>query len=249
MHKHHQDSINNMIEHYREDTEIKALFLIGSVATGTERPDSDIDAVAVVSDEYHEQKKLTGLEEVYFGKCTYEGGYFNIHYMTVNELNFLAEQGSEPMRNMFSGSVPLYCDIQDLPKLVEKIPVFQKEEGKERQFKFYCTFRMFYNYFWCSCKPTGYMRHHVADGMIYNLYRLILIENEVLFPSMRKLEEYVQRAPKKPENIIEKCHAFMETLSDNDCLALIESYEGWTAYDYPKNHNVVMNNFYEPYEY
>lgn len=34
MYKHHEESIKNMISHYRENEEIKALFLIGSVATG-----------------------------------------------------------------------------------------------------------------------------------------------------------------------------------------------------------------------
>lgn len=250
MYQHHEQSIENMIKHYRENAEIKALFLIGSIATGTERPDSDIDAVAIVSEEYYILKKNTeGLEEVYFGKCTYEGGYFNIHYMTRGELVQLAQNGSEPMRNMFSCAHSLYCDEPDLPDLIADIPVFQRSEAESKQFRFYCTLKMFYTYFWVSCKPEGFMRLHVADGMIYHLYRLILIENEILFPSMRKLEEYVKRAPNKPERIIEKCHRFMQSLSDEDCLALVESYESWTGYDYPKDHNIIMNHFADPYEW
>ena len=52
MYKHHQESIENMIAHYTQDPEVIALFLVGSVATGTERLDSDLDGVAVVSQEY-----------------------------------------------------------------------------------------------------------------------------------------------------------------------------------------------------
>jgi predicted nucleotidyltransferase len=52
MYKHHQESIENMTAHYGTHPEIIALFLVGSIATGTERPDSDIDGVAVVSPEY-----------------------------------------------------------------------------------------------------------------------------------------------------------------------------------------------------
>ncbi len=127
MYQHHEESIQNMIKHYSEDAEIKALFLIGSVATDTERPDSDIDAVAIVSEEYYLRKKNSvGLEEVYFGKCTYEGGYFNIHYMTRGELEQLAKNGSEPMRNMFSCARTLYCDEPELPDLVAGIPIFQR---------------------------------------------------------------------------------------------------------------------------
>lgn len=250
MYKHHEESIENMIKHYREDEEIKALFLIGSVATGTERPDSDIDGVAIVSKSYCEQKKNDeGLEEVYYGKCTYEGGYFNIHYMTREDLEEIVKKGSEPMRNRFSCARTLFCDEPDLPDLVAQIPVFQKSEAEAKKHRYYCTFKMFHTYFWLSRKPEGFMRHHVADGMIFNLYRLILLENEILFPSMRKLEEYVKRAPNKPDNIIEKCHRLMETLSDEDCQALVDSYEAWTSYDYPRDHNIVMNNFAEPYEW
>jgi len=250
LYKHHGESVENMIKHYRENIDIKALFLIGSVAVGTERPDSDIDAVAIVSKEYYEQKKNSGeLEEVYYGKCTYECGYFNIHYMTRENLEEISQSGTEPMRNMFDRARILYCDEPDLPELVDIIPVFQKNEAEIKKFRFYCAMKMFHTYYWVCCKPDGFMRLHVANGIIYNLYRLILLENEILFPSVRKLEEYVNRAPDKPNQIIQKCERFMKSLSDEDCVELIRSYEMWTAYDYPKNHNIIMNNFSNPYEY
>jgi predicted nucleotidyltransferase len=250
MYEHHKESIENMKKHYRENPEIKALFLIGSVATETANPGSDIDAVAIISHEYHEKKKNgEGLEEVYYGKCTYEGGYFNIHYMTREDLIKTGESGSEPMRNRFSSARVLFCDEPDLPELAASIPVFQKTEGKKNQFKFYCSMRMYYNYFWWTCKPDGYMRFHIANGIIYFLYRLILLENEILFPSVRKLEEYVINTSNKPDKIIEKCQKFMQTLSDEGCLAVITEYESWTSYDYPKDHNIIMNNFMNPFEF
>lgn len=239
-----------MIVHYRENPEVRALFLIGSVVTGTERTDSDIDAVAVVSHQEFERKRQNeGTLEVVHGKCTYEGGYFDTHYMSREELEKLAESGSEPMRNMFVSARVLFCDEPSLPKLVAKLPKYPKKEADDKQIRFYCTLKQFYRYFWVICKPTGFMRFHVADGMIYNLYRLILIENEMLFPSMRKLEETVILAPNKPEDIVEKCQKFMQTLSDEDCAALVESYEAWTSYDFPKEQNTVMNNFADTWEW
>ncbi|MCL2016087.1 MAG: nucleotidyltransferase domain-containing protein [Defluviitaleaceae bacterium] len=250
MFKHHEESIKNMISHYQKNAEIIALFLIGSVATGTARADSDLDGVAVVSENYLEwRRKNGGLEEVCREGCTYEGGYFNIHYMTIKNLENTAANGQEPMRNMFVAAQPLFCPDPAIQSLVAKIPIFQTADAAAKQFKFYCTFRMFYNYFWVSCKPTGYMRHHVIDGMIYNLYRLILLENQILFPSMRKLEEYVKAAPNKPANILEKCAALMSTQSNEDCTALVAAYETWTSYDFPKDHNVIMNNFNNPLEW
>lgn len=250
MYKHHEESIEKMAEYFRENDEVLALFLVGSVATGTEREDSDIDGVVILTpEEYARKKAAGGTLEVIHGKCTYEGGYFDIHYHTREDLENILVSGSEPMRNMFTAARVLICKDEGLKDLVAKIPLYPKKAAEEKRLRFYSTFKQFYVYFWQACKPTGFSRFHIADGMIYNLYRLILIENEILFPSMRKLEETVIAAKNKPDQIVEKCHKLMKSLSDEDCRALVESYENWTTYDFPKVHNTVMNNFADTWEW
>jgi len=252
MYKHHEESIKNMTAYYCQNKEIIALFLIGSVATGTERSNSDIDGVAIVSQEYFEEKKKKSMEcESVFGKCSYEGGYFDIHFMTRQHLENLANNDSEPGRNMFTNAQPLFCHQPDLLELAAKIPIFQKQEAASKQLRFYCTLKQSYSYFWKICKPEGFAKHHTASVMVYNLYRLILIENEILFPSVRKLETFVINAKNKPDGIVEKCRKFMTTLTDEDALTLIESYESWTSYNYPdpKNFQFISNNYFNPWEY
>jgi len=254
MMKHHEESIKNMIAHYRENPEIIALFLIGSVATGTERPDSDLDGVAVVSPEYFLKIKNsdTAIEvmEIVRGKCTYEGGYFDVHYTTKQELINTSKNGTEPKRNMFSCSRALFCNDPDLPEIVSRIPIFQKEEAAEKQLRYYCTLKMSYTYFLTVCKPEGFARFHTVSRMVYCLYRLILLENETLFPSIRKLEITVKQVKNKPEMFIEKCRRFMQSMSDEDALELINIYEEWTSFGYPdiKDYHIITNNFYDPYE-
>ncbi|MCL1878135.1 MAG: nucleotidyltransferase domain-containing protein, partial [Defluviitaleaceae bacterium] len=236
--------------HFRADARIKALFLIGSLATGTEREDSDVDGVAIISqEELERRKKNEGTLEVVHGKCTYPGGYFDIHYHTREDLENFAQSGSEPVRNMFSCAQVLFCDEPDLAELAAKIPLYPKAEAAKKQLRFYCTLKQSYGYFWFACKPEGYFRHHVADIMIFNLYRLILIENEILFPSIRKLEETVIAAPNKPEGIVDIARRLLTTLDDSDCGALLHAYETWTSYDFPKDHNTVMNNFADTWEW
>lgn len=250
MYQHHADSIMRMAEYYRKDPHICALFLIGSVATHTERPDSDLDGVAIIPPEYYAQKQAgIGTMEVVHGHCTYEGGYFDIHFLTKDLLRELAEKGSEPMRNMFSCAQPLFCDDPELIELAKIIPSYPRAEKSQKLKQYYCTFKMFYRYFWKACKPEGFARLHVADGMIYSLYRLILVENELLFPGFRKLETRVIDAPDKPDNIVEMCRRFISTLSDEDAAALIHAYETWRSYDYPKDQAVVSNNFRDPYDW
>jgi hypothetical protein len=71
-----------------------------------------------------------------------------------------------------------------------------------------------------------------------------------LFPSCRKLETFVKNALKKPSGIVEKCQKFMASLTDENALALIESYESWTSYKYPdpKEFQFIANNYYNPLE-
>ncbi len=53
-----------------------ALILAGSVAKGTERADSDLDGMVIVSEEeYAEKEKNNTTTETIDGFCTYEGGY------------------------------------------------------------------------------------------------------------------------------------------------------------------------------
>jgi len=249
--KHHEESIKNMITHFKANPEIIALFLIGSVATGTERPDSDLDGVAVVSSEYYLKKQETGMtSESVRGKCTYEGGYFDVHYISKEELLNLSENGKEPMRNMFSCARTLYTHDPELPEIVSRIPVFQKTEAEEKQLRFYCMMKMSYTYFLAVCQPEGFARSHTVNRIIYSLYRLILQENQILFPSTRKLEVTVKNCSNKPDSIIEKCHQFIQSMSDEDALDLIDSYERWTSYKYPdpKDFQFIANHFNDPYE-
>ncbi|MCL2765150.1 MAG: nucleotidyltransferase domain-containing protein [Treponema sp.] len=259
MYKHHKESIVSMIAHYGQNPKIIALFLVGSIATGTERPDSDIDGIAVVTPDFFEEKKKLFFDEndksgdvieSCFGKCTYDGGYFDIHYMTKKHMEELAENGPEPKRNKFTSAKMLFCRQAGLQELAKKIPVFQKQEAASKQLRFYCTLKQSYSYYWLICKPEGFMKDHIANSMVYNLYRLILIENEILFPSLRKLEACIINAFNKPADIVEKCQKFLTTLADEDALALIESFENWTSYKYPdpKEFQFIANNCINPWE-
>ena len=83
MYQHHLDSIEKMKEYFRPTEGIIALVLGGSVAKGNERPDSDLDALVILTPEAYAKKLAEGrTAECVFGHCTYEGGYFDVKYMT-----------------------------------------------------------------------------------------------------------------------------------------------------------------------
>ncbi len=55
MYRHHQQSIENMKDYFRERGAV-ALILAGSVAKGTERSDSDLGGIVILSEEEYAEK-------------------------------------------------------------------------------------------------------------------------------------------------------------------------------------------------
>lgn len=244
MYKHHEESLKIMEQMFRERDEVIALIFGGSVAKGLERPDSDLDGMAVVEDEYYEKLAAENrTAESIAGYCTYEGGYFDIKYLTKDFLVQAAEKASEPTRNSFVKSRVLFTRDPEIEELVAAIPVFQEQEMEEKMLSFYSDLQLNYGYFWKVCKPDGYMRIRVASELVYSIYRLILQENRVLFPSNRRLEETVEKVENKPENIVKMCREFCYSLDEELLDRIIADYHAWTSWEHPKDIPIFASRY------
>ncbi len=249
MYQHHEESLRIMEKMFREREEVIALVFGGSVAKGMERPDSDLDGMAIVTDAYYEgllEENRTA--EVIPGHCTYEGGYFDIKYMTKDFLRKAAQKASEPTRNSFVKSRVLFTRDPEIESLVAAIPVFQEEEREEKLMSFYCDLQLNYGYFWKCCRPEGYMKIRVASEMIYCIYRLILQEKRVLFPCNRRLEKTVMGIEDKPEGIVELCRNFADTLEDGLADAIMAAYHAWSSWEHPTDPSIFCSRYAMDFE-
>jgi predicted nucleotidyltransferase len=170
--EHHAESISIAIEHYKENKDVSALFLLGSVATGENRDNSDLDFVAIVPHEIFLEKKRrhTDCESV-FGKCTYEDGYFDTHFMSVKVLREIEANDSEPSRNMFNKAACLFSDNKEIEGLVRAIPTFKNLDVNALQFRQYCTMKQGYRYYLNVTQPQGFARHHYVDLFVNSVYK------------------------------------------------------------------------------
>ena len=233
MYQHHEESLKIMVEHYRSQPGVIAFIFGGSVSKGMERPDSDLDGMVIVSPEEFEQRVSNNTTcEVTYGKCTYPEGYFDVKYMTKEYLQLAAEKGSEPTRASFYMAKVMFTQDPEIEELVAKIAAFQQQEKPEKMLSFYADLMLSYEYYWKMCRVENYMKIRTASEMVYCIYRLILQENEILFPCNRRLEQYVELAPNKPEGIVEMCKEFTNTLSDDLIDNIIEAYQGWTTWQH-----------------
>lgn len=244
MYKHHQESINNLIDYFKNDKEIIAIILGGSVAKECARPDSDIDAIVVVTEEkYSQLEKANNLSECLIGHCTYENGYFDIKYCTEGYLKAVKEYGSEPSRNAFGPSRCLYSNNAEIETWVKKIPVFQIKEKEEKLLTFYSALSLNSDYFWGASKNDNYLKMRTATDIVLFGFRLLLQEYEVLFPCHKSLIQTVSNLRNKPEDIVIKANTFLSTLSDASKNDFVHSIINFIKYKPPQNYAEILTRY------
>lgn len=249
MYKHHEESLKNLVDYFNKKEEVIAVVFGGSVAKGTARQDSDLDAMVILTPRGYEEKKAENrLCETIVGRCTYEGGYFDIKYMTKEYLKQAAQKANEPTRNSFICARVVYSTDSEIEEIVARIPVFQEQEQAEKMRSFYSCMKLSYDYSWLICKPEGYMRLKTASDIIYGCYRLILQENKVLFPCNRRLEETVQAQENKPDGFVELCRKFEADLSNDNCDKVVNAYLNWSQYPHEKDHNKLLSQYVSDFE-
>lgn len=247
--QHHKESLENLKHYFSSQPETIAIVFGGSVAKGNERPDSDLDAMIVVSEEVYQRRVAeNATAETIRGMCTYEGGYFDVKYMTKQYLAEAADKASEPTRNSFLKSRVIYSTDPEIEEIVSRIPVFQESEREDKMLSFYSNFFLNYGYFLKGCNADGYMRLHAIGEVIYSVYRMILQQNAILFPCNRRLEETVEQAPDKPENIVAlgRQLAAEQTMEAADAFAA--AFRAWNRWTPPDGGAGLLSRYVQDFE-
>ena len=160
MYPHPIASIEKLKEYFQGKEGVIAAVLDGSIVKGNERPDSDVDAIIVVTPEkYAELAAENKLAEVITGHCTYEGGYFDIKYKTKAQLCAAAKHASEPTRNAYVKAQVLFSSDPAIAPLVAEIAAYPEHELAAKIECFNADLQLNYGYFLrCVPEDNAYMQ-------------------------------------------------------------------------------------------
>ncbi|HEY0865949.1 MAG TPA: nucleotidyltransferase domain-containing protein, partial [Fimbriimonas sp.] len=135
---HHLETIRKLAERYRDDPEVIALIVGGSIAKGWAREDSDVDFMLVVSDDrYREAFARRDLPIMDSDIAAYPGGYVDGKKVDCGFLRDVASHGSEPARSAFVGAWVEFSRDSEVDRLVRAIPVYPEEGHEDRLTSFY----------------------------------------------------------------------------------------------------------------
>jgi predicted nucleotidyltransferase len=196
---HHAASIQNLVDALEPDPSVLALVLAGSIAHGLAMPDSDIDVVIVVAPaEYRSRQREERLQYLNRDLCTYPG-YIDGKYADLDFLRLVAERGSDPARFAFKDSRVLFSRIPGLEAVLADIgryPVDQKGSRIDRFAAQLLAWRWYYRE--ATRHDNPYLRSLAVQKLVLFGCRIVLTENELLYPYHKWLLRVVETAPRQP---------------------------------------------------
>lgn len=134
----HEDTLDTYVRLVKADPNAIAVILVGSVARGTERPDSDVDVYLVVPEDVFDS--AIAANRVIFAErsdATCPGGYVDVKLATVAFLDAAAERGDDPVRASFEDArVAWVRGGYDIAGRVAAIPVLPPMVWESRAVSF-----------------------------------------------------------------------------------------------------------------
>ena len=193
-----------------------------------------------VSEEDYQRRFQTG--QLHFFNtdlCTYEGGYVDGKYLSINFVKQVLEQGSEPARFAFEGSQVLFSHVDGFAQDVCKIAEYPKSEKAERIQRFYAQFEAWHWY--CGealSKQNQYLLGTAVSKLILFGGRLILAHNEMLYPYHKWFLKVLENAKDKPADLMVCVQALTECPLTENVEAFYEkvkSFRSWsdTSHSWP----------------
>ena len=233
MYPHHTQSIQNLTEYFQSDPDVLAVLLGGSIAHGFESSTSDVDILILVSDDNHLQRSQKGDIHFYNKElCTYEGGYVDGKYLSLEFVKQVAAKGSEPARFAFAGSQVLFSKIEGFEEDICRIAEYPVAEKAERIKRFYAQFEAWH---WYSTEALRLGNQYLLGTSISKFIlfggRLILAHNEVLYPYHKWFLRVLEGAKDKPADLLNDiCNLNKAPIAENieAFYEKVKTFQPWT---------------------
>jgi len=226
---HHERAIQNLKSAYVDDPKVLSIIVGGSVAKGWASEQSDVDYMAVVTDDAYEQKRAEERLMTYRTDLTdYEGGYTDGKIVPVNFLRQVAEKGSEPARSAFLGALILFDRTNEIDALIQRILIYPEEGVEERIRRFHSQIMIWQWFVGEAAKRNDpYLMARATTEVSLFSMRLILAVNRRLYPYHKWVTRTVEESANKPDGIVDKLHAMIRSQTVESTKEVIDAIHEW----------------------
>lgn len=218
MFPHHAEAIEKVTAHFRADPSVQTLLLTGSIAHGLENADSDVDIMIILPDDDAEASRNSIgaiTSRTFFSRelAPYPGGYVDGKYGTLRFIRAVAERGSEPARFAFADARVLFSRLDaagtaDLVAVLRAAAAYPAATKGERTARFAAQLDAWRWYCLEAIrKGDDYLLRAAVSKLQLFGGRLVLTENEVLYPFHKWFVRVLAGVERKPEGLMEAFEA------------------------------------------
>jgi predicted nucleotidyltransferase len=235
MYEHHRQTIENLKACYEKNDDCLALIVIGSVARGEARDESDVDFYLVVNEQAYEDcvarnAECIDAQQYSVSPCTEANGYL----ISMQALKEMRDHGNEIDRWMFTKALVVFSKDSEINRLVAEIPRYPEQGRIRRMESYYSQIHYHISFFeFAYYSQTKYLIYETAAKLILSIGRLILADNRILYPNRKWFYRELCKAPDKPAGICEAMLAFLDAPTIEAGHQIIEMVEQYKAYPLP----------------
>lgn len=246
---HHDRAIARAITAYGGTPGVEAVVLVGSVARGDERPDSDLDLVLVVSDDDFERRAASDRISFFETHDEYrgeqEGGYFDLKVVTNAQLRRALIHADEPMRASFEAARTLWAvdDAlhRDLDRLLLDLVTPPDDHWNDLAASFAAQASLHGGYFLVQAEKldNALLLHHAAVHLAFAIGRARLAQRRILFAGPKYLESRLIAAGEGA--LVGRLQRFLAAPTADDGAALLAAFE--SSVSWPVSEEASLSRF------
>lgn len=203
------------VESVRDEPGTLAVVVVGSVAQGRERPDSDVDVYLVVEEERFAAETAAGrFAWVDRWGLDYPGSYIDIKLASPAYLETAAERADDPTRASFLGARVAFSRLPELESLIARVTTLPDHVWSERVRSHVAQARLYGGYFLKQAveRDDEFLRQHAGLHLSLAAARAALASSRTLMQGPKYVSRLVRSVP-TPDGFVE---AWERVVSDPD---------------------------------
>ena len=229
--EHQERALGAYVEQVKGEPGTLGVVVVGSVARGEEREDSDVDVYLVVdADRFAELAAADRWAWIDRVGLDYPGSYIDVKATDLAYLRAAAERGDDPTRASFVGARVAYGAVDGLDELVAAIPRLPDGGWDGRIASHVAQAHLHGGYFLKQAEERGdaFLLHHATTHLTMAAARAALAAAHVLMPGPKYLGRLVREVP-SPDGFVEawdRTLAESGTAAANELLAILDDWLG-----------------------
>ena len=221
------------VDSVRDEPGVLGVVLVGSVARGREREDSDVDVYLVVDDERFAAETARGRYAwVERQGLDYPGSYIDIKLVSPTYLQTAIERADDPTRASFVGARVAWSELDGLADTVARIPVLPDDVWEERIRSHVAQARLYGGYFLRQAveRGDGFLRRHAGLHLALAAARAALAANHVMLPGPKYVSKLMLTI-EAPDGFVEAWSRVVDDPDTDSGRELLRILDEWLAGD------------------